>query len=96
MAQALGIVTSEWGYVPNTLGLVNFGTEAFTGDPDPYLLSRSGTNPSTIWIAAGVDPEGSGPGLGYAGGIMPDVRVYSQRAKLVGKTLNFNVSTTIQ
>lgn len=90
MAQALGIFTSASGQVASTLGLVNFSPECFTGHPEEYSSSQS--NPSTIWIAAGVNADGEAPGFGPAGGIMPDARVYSQGAKLLGQTIHENVS----
>ena len=94
MAQALGIFTSASGHVASTLGLVNFSPECFTGHP--LRPSSSESNPSTIWIAAGVDADGGTPGFGLAGGIMPDARVYSQKAKLLGKTIHQNVSSDHQ
>lgn len=74
MAQVLGIFNSS-GAVANSLGRINFGPECFTGDPK---ARRSLINPSTIWIAVGVDPD--------AGGIMPDARVYDKKARPLGRS----------
>ncbi|KAG6354813.1 hypothetical protein INS49_003894 [Diaporthe citri] len=91
MVQVLGIFNSTSGLLASALGPVNFGPGSFTGHPSrSYSAKRSSaeSNPSTIWIAVGVDPERERPGFSTMGGIMPDARVYDQKGKLLGKSIH--------
>lgn len=95
MAQALGLFDSASGLAASVLGLVDFSEETFTGHPPASagLASRSESYPSTIWIAVGVDAKQGKSEYGYAGGTMPDARVYDRNAESLGKSIHDTVSS---